>query len=115
MPDETNCVACESGECLEHQVSGEHPLSPGHEPEDPAGGTPASETAVLRAELERTRKTVAKTVRRFNKAMKEARKTTPPPDPIEEVPPPVEPPSRKHSDVTKLGLRFLDSCRRQGK
>ncbi len=110
-----DCVACESGECLEHQVSAGEPPTPAEVPGEPAGAPPVSETAALRAELDRTRKSVAKTVKRFNRAMKEARKQAPPPEPIEEVPANPPPPERKHSDVTKLGLRFLDSCRRKGK
>jgi hypothetical protein len=99
----TSCPACEEGGCLEHQAEAPAPA--------PAPGS----DFVTRAELEKTRKDVARSTKRLNRAIKAAREQAPPPEPLPADPLPAPAPPRKHSDVTKLGLRFLDSCRRKGK
>jgi len=103
MSDRINCPACEEGTCLEHGT-----------PDAPA---PASAPdAVTREELQVLRKKVAKSVKRLNRAIKEARREraeppvgiTPSTEP-EALP---EPPQRRMSDAARLGLGVFRSCKR---
>ena len=117
MPEGTNCPACEEGGCLEHQSSGSSAGSA--EGDGGRGSTPPGtpSDAVTRNELHQFRKKVARSVKRLNRAVKQARR-----EQREEptgVEPPPEPPTpqpgseRRMSDVAKLGLGVFRSCRRK--
>ena len=98
----TSCPACEDGTCLEHETE---------TPEE----TDDAVSLATKEELLKTRRDVARSVKRLNRAIKAARAKTPAPDPIPTDPLPSPPAPPKHNDVTRLGLRFLDGCRRKGK
>lgn len=105
-----DCVACESGECLEHGEPINAPDDPG--PGVSAGEGPASDE--LRQELKKFKGKVAKSVRRLNRAIKEARSEHREPETGVEVPPEPQPvPGPKMSDAAKLGLGVMRSCRRK--
>lgn len=109
--EQVNCVACESGECLEHGAH-EESIVPA-----PAPAPAQAEGAVTREELQKFRKKVAKSVKRLNRAVKEARqqRTEQPtgvePSPDTPAPPPA--PERRMSDAAKLGLGVFRSCRKK--
>jgi hypothetical protein len=111
MPIE-GCPACETGECLEH---GENlpPSSPDAGPGD-RGGHPVHEDVVTREELHKFRKKVAKSVKRLNRAVKEARRERAEASTGVEPPPePATPPQKRMSDAAKLGLGVFRSCKRK--
>ena len=110
MPQIEGCLACESGECLEHGAVATPP------PLDASGPVPAGggSDGVTRDELHKFRRKVAKSVKRLNRAVKDARRerkeaeagVEPP-----EVPP--APPQKRMSDAAKLGLGVFRSCKRK--
>jgi hypothetical protein len=110
MPPIEGCPACETGECLEHQSSGAPPTPAS--PSVPVSS--AGSEGVTRDELHRFRKKVAKSVKRLNRAMKEARRERKEDEAgVEPAPEPEAPPQRRMSDAAKLGLGVFRSCKRK--
>src|SRR5574337_218484 len=121
MPKNPNCPACESGDCLEHGpkegptsiLSVDAPPSGGNGGGLPSGGG----DLVTREELERFKHKVGKSVKRLNRAIKEARHAAAGPgEPIPtpaDPPPPPEPPKRQTPDILKLGLGVARFCRKK--
>lgn len=111
MSERANCPACEGGDCLEHQVSGEVPPAL---PGSSGGPGRAPSDAVTREELHSFRKKVVKSVKRLNRAVKEARRERRE-EPVGVVTPPEPPkaPERRMSDAAKLGLGVFRSCKRK--
>jgi uncharacterized membrane protein len=112
MPPIEGCVACETGECLEHGAN----LPPSSSDAGPGdlGRHPAHEDTVTREELHKFRKKVVKSVKRLNRAVKEARRERR--EAEAGVEPPTEPPAppqRRMSDAAKLGLGVFRSCKRK--
>jgi hypothetical protein len=107
MPPIEGCVACESGECLEHGPV-TPPVDAGLPPE------PGEDRGVTRDELHRFRKKVAKSVKRLNRAVKEARRERKEAEagvePPEVLP---APPQKRMTDAAKLGLGVFRSCKRK--
>lgn len=102
MNPSTSCPACEEGTCLEHQAPSEA-APPSH-----------AENAVTREELNQFRKKVAKSVKRLNRGIKEARRQRQEPKVgVEDAPEPQPAPGKRMSDAAKLGLGVFRSCKRK--
>jgi len=112
MPPIEGCPACDCGECLEHG-SVLLVTPPVDAPSGPVPGGGGSD-GVTREELHRFRKKVAKSVKRLNRAMKEARKERKEADAgVEPTPEPETQPQRRMNDAAKLGLGVFRSCKRK--
>lgn len=110
MARQTDCLACESGDCLEH---GEGVTSP---PPDAPGPRIRGEAGPdeIREELRDFRRKVARSVKRLNRKVREARQER------EEAPVGVEPPAvpptppkKRMTDLQRLGLGVFRSCKRK--